>query len=146
MFWNEEHGCWFDYDLATDQQIIQYFDTNFFPLFTGSVHDEFNPHSIVEYLNRAGALGYPGGLPTSMITSGQQWDFPNAWAPTTWILIEGLRMNGEPELARQIAEKWIRRNYGMWLNSGGRMYEKVCVLFFNALKISKKSKSDKFFY
>ena len=127
VFWNEEHGCWFDYDLATDQQIIQYYDTNFFPLFTGSVHDGFNPHSIVEYLNRAGALGYPGGLPTSMITSGQQWDFPNAWAPTTWILIEGLRLNGEPELARQIAEKWIRRNYGMWLNSGGRMYEKYDV-------------------
>lgn len=74
-------------------------------------------------------MGYPGGLPTSMITSGQQWDFPNAWAPTTWILIEGLRMNGEPELARQIAEKWIRRNYGMWLNSGGRMYEKVGFMY-----------------
>lgn len=63
-----------------------------------------------------------------MITSGQQWDFPNAWAPTTWVIIQGLRASGQHELAREIAEKWIRRNYDMYVNSGGRMFEKVCTL------------------
>ena len=35
--------------------------------------------------------GYPGGVPTSMSDSGQQWDFPNAWPPTTEILVTALR-------------------------------------------------------
>lgn len=26
-------------------------------------------------------LEYPGGIPTSLIKSGHQWDFPNAWPP-----------------------------------------------------------------
>lgn len=88
----------------------------------------FDPTAIVSYLTNTGVLTFPGGLPSSLIASGQQWDFPNAWAPTTWVVIQGLRASGQHELARQIAEKWIKRNYSMWLNSGGRMFEKV---FFN---------------
>lgn len=76
-------------------------------------------------MEHIGALGFPGGLPSSLITSGQQWDFPNAWAPTTWVVIQGLRAHGKDELAFQIADKWIRKNYNMWVSSGGRMYEKV---------------------
>lgn len=26
-------------------------------------------------------LDFPGGLPTSLNYSGEQWDFPNAWPP-----------------------------------------------------------------
>lgn len=76
-------------------------------------------------MTNMGVLAFPGGLPSSLIASGQQWDFPNAWAPTTWVVIQGLRATGQHELAREIAEKWIKRNYRMWLISGGRMFEKV---------------------
>lgn len=77
------------------------------------------------YLDKAGVLAFPGGLPSSLISSGQQWDFPNAWAPTTWVVIQGLRACGQDQLAQKIAEKWIKKNYNMWKSSGGRMYEKV---------------------
>lgn len=127
VFWNEELGCWFDFDLDTNSHISTYFDTNFFPLACGVVHDGFEPEKIQEYLRGAGVLDFPGGLPTSMISSGQQWDFPNSWAPTTWIIIEGLRNNNMQELAKAIAEKWVRKNYTMWANTGGRMYEKYNV-------------------
>ena len=33
----------------------------------------------------------PGGLVTTTIQSGQQWDAPNGWAPLQWIAIEGLK-------------------------------------------------------
>lgn len=127
VFWNEEHGCWFDWDIITQKHIDQYYDTNFFPLFTGCTHEGFDGKSVVNYLAKAGVLAFPGGVPSSLITSGQQWDFPNAWAPTTWVIINGLRASGQTELARTIAEKWIKKNYVMWKNNGGRMYEKYNV-------------------
>lgn len=128
VFWSEERGCWFDYDISSGRHVDVYQDTNFFPLFTGCTHDGFDPTTVVNYMESIGALGYPGGLPSSLITSGQQWDFPNAWAPTTWVVIQGLRAHGKNELALEIANKWIRKNYNMWLNSGGQMYEKYNVV------------------
>ncbi|VDD91850.1 unnamed protein product [Enterobius vermicularis] len=128
VFWNEDRGCWFDYDISTGRHVEVYQDTNFFPLFTGCTHDGFDPTTVVNYMEHIGALGFPGGLPSSLITSGQQWDFPNAWAPTTWVVIQGLRAHGKDELAFQIADKWIRKNYNMWVSSGGRMYEKYNVV------------------
>ena len=65
-------------------------DTNFFPMAMDATHEGFDGTKIVEYLNNSGALGFAGGLPTSLKQSGEQWDFPNAWAPTTWITIHGL--------------------------------------------------------
>lgn len=127
VFWSEELGCWFDWDIITQQHINVYYDTNFFPLFTGCTHPGFDGSRIVDYLTNVGVLAYPGGLPTSLITSGQQWDFPNAWAPTTWVIIQGLRAAGQTEVARTIAEKWIKKNYVMWLKNDGRMYEKYNV-------------------
>ncbi|EJD73652.1 trehalase, variant [Loa loa] len=127
VFWNEECGCWFDYDIINGCHVNLYMDTNFFPLFSGCMHDDFDPQKIVSYMTNMGVLAFPGGLPSSLIPSGQQWDFPNAWAPTTWVIIQGLRSTGQHELARQIAEKWIKRNYSMWLISGGRMFEKYNV-------------------
>lgn len=127
IFWNEELGCWFDWDIITQKHLDIYYDTNFFPLFTACTHDGFEGKKVVDYLAKAGVLAFPGGLPSSLITSGQQWDFPNAWAPTTWVIINGLRSAGQTDLARTIAEKWIKKNYVMWKNNGGRMYEKYNV-------------------
>ena len=80
---------------------------------------------MVNYLRVTGVLDFPGGVPSSLVASGEQWDFPNAWAPTMWILIEGLRLNGQKEIALEITEKWVRKNFNMWRASGGKMYEKV---------------------
>ena len=30
---------------------------------------------VIQYLEENGSLEYPGGIPTSLIRSGQQWDF-----------------------------------------------------------------------
>lgn len=39
IFWNEVQGCWFDYDIVSGRHVDMYMDTNFFPLFTGCMHD-----------------------------------------------------------------------------------------------------------
>jgi alpha,alpha-trehalase len=48
----------------------------------------------------------PGGLKTSLIDSGQQWDAPNGWAPLQWWAIDGLRAFGFDHEAAVIADRW----------------------------------------
>lgn len=48
-----------------------------------------------------------GGLRTTPIRTGQQWDSPNGWAPLQWVAIDGLARNSETALARDIAGRWM---------------------------------------
>lgn len=52
----------------------------------------------------------PGGLITSLVQNGEQWDAPNGWAPLQLIAIEGLRNYGYHDLANDIKHRWIRVN------------------------------------
>ena len=52
----------------------------------------------------------PGGLATSLIESGQQWDAPNGWAPLQWMAVVGLRNYGFDKLAETIATRWVGEN------------------------------------
>lgn len=128
VLWNESRGSWFDFDLRDNCHLEMYQDTNFFPMVTGATHEGFDSGVVVRYLNETGVLAFPGGIPSSLVSSGQQWDFPNAWAPTSWVIMEGLRMVGEEEVAIGLAQKWVRKNYAMWKSSGGRMFEKYNVV------------------
>jgi alpha,alpha-trehalase len=49
----------------------------------------------------------PGGLRTSLVNSGEQWDAPNGWAPLQWWAVVGLRAYGLTADAATIANRWI---------------------------------------
>ena len=49
----------------------------------------------------------PGGLLSTLITNGQQWDAPNGWAPLQWFAIVGLRNYGYDTLAATIRDRWL---------------------------------------
>jgi alpha,alpha-trehalase len=49
----------------------------------------------------------PGGLATSGVASGEQWDRPNGWAPLQWMAIRGLAAYGHADLAHEIAKRWL---------------------------------------
>ena len=69
----------------------------------------------------------PGGLATTLIRSGQQWDAPNGWAPLQWVAFVGLRNYGERGLAIRVRTGWlarVRREY----RASGRLLEKYDVL------------------
>ncbi|MFK8005548.1 MAG: trehalase family glycosidase [Saprospiraceae bacterium] len=67
-----------------------------------------------------------GGLPTTLIKSGQQWDAPNGWAPLQWIAVKGLDNYGHQKLAKGIAQRWCHLNEKVFKNSG-KMMEKYNV-------------------
>ena len=52
----------------------------------------------------------PGGVATTLVSSGQQWDHPNGWAPLQWVTVIGLRNYNEPQLAETIARRWSCEN------------------------------------
>ena len=68
----------------------------------------------------------PGGLRTSLTTTGQQWDNPNGWPPLQWMSYAGLRDYGHEALARTIRERWMANNERVFDNVG-KLVEKYNV-------------------
>ncbi len=69
----------------------------------------------------------PGGVLTTPITSGQQWDAPNGWAPLQWMAIKGLERYGHKDLANKIKTRWLQVNAKVYANTG-KMMEKYNVV------------------
>jgi alpha,alpha-trehalase len=69
----------------------------------------------------------PGGLVTTLIASGQQWDAPNGWPPLQWLGIVALQRYGRADLADAARTHWLsvnRRTYRLT----GKMMEKYDVV------------------
>lgn len=62
-----------------------------------------------------------GGIQTTANATGEQWDAPNGWAPLQWMTIWGLDRCGQRELAREIAERWIKLNLEVFQRTGKLM-------------------------
>ena len=81
-------------------------------------------------LQSKGLFSYAAALPTSLVSSGQQWDFPNGWPPLQWFAIIGM-LNANDLSTRKVAHdltsKWIHTNWKTWKKTG-HMYEKVIML------------------
>jgi len=69
----------------------------------------------------------PGGLVTTTIESGEQWDAPNGWAPLQWIAVRGLADYGESDLARTIASRWMNNVVAAYRRTG-KLMEKYNVV------------------
>lgn len=130
VLWHEEVGAWLDYDIMDEIKRDYFYPTNIAPLWTGCYHkdkQEYYVSKVLKYLERTQVMNNLGGIPTTLEHSGEQWDFPNAWAPLQHMMIFGLDNTGDSwaqELAYEIALRWTRSN---WLayNKTKTMMEKV---------------------
>jgi len=68
----------------------------------------------------------PGGLTSTPVRTGEQWDAPNAWAPLQWMSIQGLRNYRQTKLANQIKHNWVEINTKVY-KSTGKLVEKYNV-------------------
>jgi alpha,alpha-trehalase len=68
-----------------------------------------------------------GGLLTTLIPSGQQWDAPNGWPPLEWIAVQGLCRYGQFAAARAARERWLALNRRTF-RATGKMTEKYDVV------------------
>lgn len=72
----------------------------------------------------------PGGLQTTDLATGQQWDAPNGWAPLQWMAVQALARSGQIGLAKEIALRWMALNEKVY-KSTGKMMEKYNVVDIN---------------
>lgn len=103
-FWNEDEGFFADYDLHAEERRPQSSAAGLTPLLVGAATQD--QADATAKLVRERYLA-SGGLRTTLVESGEQWDSPNGWAPLQWIAVAGLRRYGHSDLARDIAERWL---------------------------------------
>jgi alpha,alpha-trehalase len=102
--WNAQAGAFFDFDWRRDRPSEALSAATSMPLFVG-IATPPQAQQVAAVLRTR--LLEPGGLATSEIDSGQQWDRPNGWAPLQWLAIHGLRKYGQRALATDIASRWL---------------------------------------
>ena len=68
-----------------------------------------------------------GGWVTTLVQSGQQWDWPNGWAPLQWIVYQSLLNYGFTETARKGRDRWLTLNDKVFRMTG-KMMEKYNVV------------------
>ncbi len=121
--WDEDCGCFSDWDRATGRRTGVLSAATLYPLWAGLASREQARRVAATVRSR---LLAPGGLRTTLTVTGQQWDAPNGWAPLQWIAIDGMARHGETALAREIATRWLAtvdRSY----RETGRLLEKYDV-------------------
>ncbi|GAB3890279.1 alpha,alpha-trehalase TreF [Spirosoma agri] len=123
-FWNEETGFFHDYDAIAEKQTDALTLAGAFPLFfklataqqARRIHDRLK----ADFLQ-------PGGWVTSLHNTGQQWDWPNGWAPLQWIIYRGLLNYGYVETAHEGRNRWLALNDKVF-KATGKMMEKYNVV------------------
>ena len=122
--WNEVAQFYFDFDAVQNQQKKTMTLAGVFPLFVqlASAEQAAQVASIIKE-----KFLQPGGLTSTLETTGQQWDAPNGWAPLQWTTIAGLENYGYGALAGDIARRWIRLNADVFKRTG-KLMEKYNVV------------------
>jgi alpha,alpha-trehalase len=105
--WNDSEGFFMDYNFHHKEQMPHVTLAGVFPLYariaTTKQAERVAKRIETDFLKQ-------GGVVTSLIETGQQWDAPNGWAPLQWVTIQGLRNYGYHELAEEIKKRWVARN------------------------------------
>lgn len=116
--WNTEQRFYVDYDFTEKKQKQLLTLAGLFPLYFNIATEEQSEQVAAIIKNK---FLRPGGVVTTLETTGQQWDAPNGWAPLQWITINGLENYGYAELANEIARRWIQLNTEVFKRTGKLM-------------------------
>ena len=155
ILWSEKDKSWYDFNLTSGKHSRSSSSSggggsgdnihisNLSPLWFRLSHGIPSQGVLSVILERAqkALLSFPGGVPTSLVvSSSQQWDFPNSWAPLEYFLdkmyenllketttTENQLLAGEIRKAHlHSVQRWIRATYCGWLRNGS-FFEKYDV-------------------
>jgi alpha,alpha-trehalase len=106
VMWDEQDGVFTDYLWRQGKTTRAVTAATLYPLFLDVAStDQANAVAATT----ESQLVEPGGLATTLVNSGQQWDSPNGWAPLQWIAVVGLRNYGFDTDAEDIATRWVAK-------------------------------------
>jgi alpha,alpha-trehalase len=122
--WDESVGFYKDYNHVSGSQSPHYTLAAVFPLFFQFAEPDQAAY-VADRLEEK--FLHTGGLSTTLVRSGQQWDAPNGWAPLQWMAYQGLLHYGHDELADRIRRNWCVLNEKTYAETG-KMMEKYNVM------------------
>ncbi|MCE6989253.1 alpha,alpha-trehalase TreA [Dyadobacter sp. CY323] len=128
-FWDESKHYYMDFDFKKQTFTKAVTLAGTFPLFFKLAP---KPHS--HYVRAYIRLNFlkSGGLLTTTVRTGQQWDAPNGWAPLQWITYKGLRNYNFHRTANELSAEWLGLIEKEFRHSG-KMLEKYNVSDTNLL-------------
>jgi alpha,alpha-trehalase len=122
--WDEDQGAYLDYQWTQGARMPRVSAATLYPLFV-SLASQAQADAVANITARE--LLRAGGVVTTTVRTGQQWDSPNGWAPLQWVAISGLRDYGETPLAAKIACRWMAIVNDVYRQSG-KLVEKYDVV------------------
>ena len=122
--WDAADGEYRDYDWMKQAQIARISAATVYPLFV-AMADKSQAVAVARTVSRE--LLKAGGIVTTPLTSGQQWDAPNGWPPLQWMGISGLRQYSILPLAQIIACRWMNGVNRVYAENG-KLVEKYDVV------------------
>jgi len=102
--WDSTAGVFRDYRWVKRAQVPRLSAATLYPLFV-ALASKPQATAVAEAVSRD--LLKAGGIVTTPLVSGQQWDAPNGWPPLQWIGVSGLRHYSISPLADSVACRWI---------------------------------------
>ena len=101
--WDRTRGMYFDYNLETGAKSTYQYVTTFYPLWAGTASAE-QAKSVAANVK---VFERSGGLLTSTVETGGQWDSPFGWAPLQLLAVEGLRRYGYNADADRVSYEFL---------------------------------------
>ena len=101
--WDAKRGLFFDYNFENGTRSTYEYVTTLYPLWAGQATAE-QAKAVDQNLK---IFERPGGLVTSTIETGGQWDSPYGWAPLELLGVEGLRKYGFNDDADRVSYKFL---------------------------------------
>ena len=123
-FWDERKKFYVDYDYVVEEKSKALTLAGVYPLFF-EIADSSRASKVAQTLQKK--FLKDGGLVTTLKNTGQQWDYPNGWAPLQWMAVKGLQNYGHHALAGKIAKRWLSLNEQVFRKTG-KMMEKYNVI------------------
>jgi len=123
LLWDEKNKRYSDYNFTQKEHTAVLSMATAYPLFA-KIAPKDKARMVIKQMKDS--LLLDGGFVSTTNESGQQWDYPNAWAPLQWIGIQALFNYGEHEVGLEVMDKWLSLNEKVYQQTG-KMMEKYNV-------------------
>ena len=121
---DEKTGTYQDYDYVQGKLTGRMSMAMAYPLFVGAATASA-ANSVSKYLNQH--FLKQGGFVSTLVETGEQWDYPNGWAPLQYIGVKGLLTYNKHALANDAMSRWLALNEKVY-QAEGKMMEKYNVV------------------
>ncbi|WP_440134282.1 alpha,alpha-trehalase TreA [Chitinophaga sancti] len=122
--WDDNKGWFMDFDFKKNTHTNIPSLAGMYPLFF-NIAAQVQADTMMKELKTV--FLQPGGLVSTPVNTGQQWDAPNGWAPLQWMSIAGLMNYHKDSLAGEIAARWAHLNIKTF-SATGKLLEKYNVV------------------